>query len=424
MAIDPEEFKQRRLQRQQQRQANQRKTVVKLILAAIALVLCGVLIVVFTRPGKQPQAPDTTTVPSTSAQSGQTDPSAGSATEPTTVIHFAAAGDLNITDNVVAAGGNDLNYTNALLDVAHLLADADISAVNFEGNLCDAPYGSTKSAPLSLAQALADAGVDLLQLANSYSINFGMSGLATTIDRVRSAGMEPLGVYASQAEFEAAKGYTLRNVKGVKIAFVSFTKGMDGLALPAGNENCVNVLYKDYSTTYQEIDTERINAILDAVAEEEPDLTVALLHWGSEYNDTISTSQTEIRDLFLEKGVDAIIGTHSHSLHKMEFDPEKGTFVAYSLGDFFGDAQRSGSEYSVVLDLEITKDNTTGETKITGYDYTPIFTVAEADKSLRVVRIGETMTAFENFYIDRVSQTTYEAMQNALQRIEARIKGE
>ena len=43
----------------------------------------------------------------------------------------------------------------------------------------------------AMAQALASAGVDLIQLANSYSIKNGMSGLSDTIDAVRAAGMEP-----------------------------------------------------------------------------------------------------------------------------------------------------------------------------------------------------------------------------------------
>jgi len=146
------------------------------------------------------------------------------------------------------------------------------------------------------------------------------------------------------------------------------------------------------------------------------------VHWGSEFNNTISESQERIRKLMQEKGVDAIIGTHSHYVQKMQFDPEAGTFVAYSMGDFLGDAQRAGSEYSVILELEITKDNATGETKITGYDYVPIFTVAEEGKPLRVVRIREAMKAYEDGFIDRISKETYDAMAYALERIEARIK--
>ena len=410
MALDPELHRQRRIQREQRRKARRQKMLIRLAIAVAFLVVCGILIAIFALRDQDPAPSETT------ALTTETTP-----TTPKTVIHLAAAGDLNVTDAVVAAGGTEQDYTNAFLDVAHLFSGADAAFLNFEGNLCDAPYGDTHSAPQNLAKALKNAGVDFLQLANSYAINFGMSGLSTTIDRVRSAGMEPLGVYADQAAYETGKGYTIRDIQGVKVCFVAFTKGLDGLALPAGNENCVNILYADYSSTYQEINKEKISAVLKAAEKENPDITIALLHWGSEYNDTVSASQEEVRDLLLQNGVDAIIGTHSHFLQKMEFNKEAGTFVAYSLGDFFGDATTGGTAYSVILDLEITKDNTTGETKITGYTYTPIFTVAEKDKPLRVVRIPEAILAYEAYYIDRVSEASYNAMKNAMQRIPARI---
>jgi poly-gamma-glutamate synthesis protein (capsule biosynthesis protein) len=251
-----------------------------------------------------------------------------------------------------------------------------------------------------------------------------MDGLKKTIDAVRAEGMEPLGVYANTPQAQAAKGYTIRTVKGIKIAFVAFTKGMDGMALPAGNEGCVNILYEDYATDYQTVNTDAINRVLDAAAKEKPDVTVALLHWGSEYNDNVSDSQEDILKLLKGKGVDAVIGTHSHYVQKMQMDKENGTFVAYSLGDFAGDAERSGSEYSVVLELEITRNEETGETAITDFGYTPIFTVVEEGKPLRVVRIKEAMEAYEGDYIEKISQKTYEAMTYALQRIEARINAE
>ena len=407
MAIDPEERKRQRLQRKQQQKARQRKTVIKLILAVVALVLCGLVIawVIGLAGGSRRNSKDDTAPADT-------------------VIHVAAAGDLNVTQAVVASGGGEYDYTETLMDVAPILAQADIAAINFEGNLYGAPYGDDYSAPQTLVQGLDTAGVDLVQIANSYSIYKGIDGLSATVTGIRSAGMEPLGAYASAAEARAAKGYTIRNVNGVKIAFVAFTKGMDSMALPAGSEDCVNVLYTDYSTTYQQVDTQGISKILDAVEKEKPDITVAMLHWGSEFNDTISTSQDQICTLMQLKGVDAIIGTHSHYVQQMVFDEAAGTFVAYSLGDFLGDATRAGSEYSVILDLEITKDGSTGKVKITGYSYTPIFTEKQADGKLRVLRIDQAMAAFDAGYLGRVSQETYDAMAYALTRIEARIKGE
>lgn len=422
MLPNPEERKRLRAEKAAQRAEKQRKKLrIQLIAAGVVVLLCSVLIFALSR--KKPQPDISQTQPSQQTEAVET--TVPEPTKPaTTTIHYAAVGDLNINDATVAAGGTGYDYTAAFMDVAHLLADADIASVNFEGNLVGEPYGSSFSAPQTMVTALQKAGVDLVQMANSYSINRGVSGLASSIDAVRAAGMEPLGVYATNEAFQESKGYTIRTVQGVKIAFVAFTKGMDGMALPPGSENCVNVLYSDYDSVYQNVDREKITSILNAVNKEKPDITIALLHWGSEFNNTVSESQETIVNLLQSNGVDAIIGTHSHYVQKMTFDGEKGRFVAYSLGDFFSDAQRAGSEYSVVLDLEITKDNRTGKAKITGYSYTPIFTVNEAEKPLKVVRIREAMEAYQSGYYQKVSQETYDKMVYAMSRIEARIAGE
>lgn len=414
--LDMEELNKRRMERYYHRQqAYARKKRKKtMVLAAISLLLIalgvGIFFLVRAEEKQAEQQPE------------QTQPGA-EVSEDATVIELVAAGDLNINDAVVNSGGPEYDYTNAFLDVSHLLADGDITVMNFEGNLCGAPYGTmTHSAPQSLVEALSRCGVDMLQLANSYSINQGISGLQATIQSVKDAGMEPLGVYADERAYKQGKGYTIKTVQGVKIAFVAFTKGMDGMTLPQGSEHCVNVLYSDYDSTYQKLDKDAINQVLDAVEEEAPDLTVAMLHWGSEYNDTISKTQESLVTLLQERGVDAILGTHPHYVQKMTYDPETGFFVAYSLGDFLSDAERSGTEYSVILKLEISKS--AEGTKITGYSYTPIFSVAERGSNLRSVRIRESMAAYESNYLRRVTERTYQAMTYGLKRIEERIQGQ
>ena len=356
-----------------------------------------------------------------SRQNTPTDPDGGNKT----VIHLAAGGDLNITDNVINSAGSDRSFQNAFMDVLPLLSNADLTVLNFEGNFYGEPYGSeSRSAPASLAKALSSAGVDILQLANSCSVSGGIAGLVSTIDTVEHSGLIPLGAYRNPDEAKKEKGYTLVEVQGVRIAFVAFTKGMDGMALPAGSEGCINLLYKDYDSTYQQVDTEGITKVMKNVNAASPDLIVAMVHWGSEFNDSISKTQTQIKTLLQENGADVIIGTHPHYVQKLEFDKESGAFVAYSLGDFFGDATRAGSEYSIILDLEITKNHDTGETKVTNYSYTPIFTVRQEGRELRVVRIAEAMAAYDNNYMDRVPESVYDAMVYALKRIDARVKGE
>ena len=397
------------------------KLPIRLMIAAAVLIVCGVLI--FSVSSKD-SAPADPTVATTAPTQGTTSTEATKETKPSsTVIHYAAAGDLNVNDKTVGAG-DAAGYTEAFLDVAHLLAKADVASVNFEGNIGAAPYGAGGSAPQALAEAMGKMGIDLVQMANSYSINKGISGLATSLNGITAAGMEPVGAYATNKDFKAGKGYTIKNVQGIRIAFMAFTKGMDGMALPVGSENCVNVLYSDYDSAYQVVDTGKISSIINAAKKENPDILVVMLHWGSEFNNTISKSQEEIVELLRAHDVDAILGTHSHYVQKVDFNKETGKVLAYSLGDFFSDASRSGSEYSIVLDLEITKDNKTGDAKITNCAYTPIFTVSEENKPLRVVRIKETMAAYESGYLDKVTAETYAKMQYALQRIEARVAGE
>ena len=430
MPLHDDEMNMRREKREAQRrkqQAEAKRLRITLILAAVVLVLCTAGIVFLTSRSDSSQTTVAAETRPTQKPTQATEPATRAQKSTKTTIHIKAAGDLNVTNTVINAGVavGGYNYTRAFMDVASTLSDADLTVLNLEGNICGEPYGSdTTSAPRELLEGLRNAGVDLIQMANSCTINNGLIGLTSTLQSIRAAGLEPVGAFASESEFQQSKGYTITEAQGVKVAFVAFTKGLGGRGLPAGNDNLVNILYEDYASTYDKIDRTRITSVLKAVEAEKPDITIALLHWGSEYNDDISDTQKSIVNLMKKQGVDVIIGTHPHTVQAIEYDELAGTLVAYSLGDFFGDASRGGTNYSIILDLEITKDSSTGTTKVTNYSYTPIYTVSEvetADGYRRVVRIDKTVEAWEENYLDKVSQSAKESMVYALERIEARI---
>ena len=430
MPLHDDEMNMRREKREAQRrkqQAEAKRLRITLILAAVVLVLCTAGIVFLTSRSDSSQTTVAAETRPTQKPTQATEPATRAQKSTKTTIHIKAAGDLNVTNSVINAGVavGGYNYTRAFMDVASTLSDADLTVLNLEGNICGEPYGSdTTSAPRELLEGLRNAGVDLIQMANSCTINNGLIGLTSTLQNIRAAGLEPVGAFASESEFQQSKGYTITEAQGVKVAFVAFTKGLGGRGLPAGNDNLVNILYEDYASTYDKIDRTRITSVLKAVEAEKPDITIALLHWGSEYNDDISDTQKSIVNLMKKQGVDVIIGTHPHTVQAIEYDELAGTLVAYSLGDFFGDASRGGTNYSIVLDLEITKDSSTGTTKVTNYSYTPIYTVSEAESAdgyRRVVRIDKTVEAWEENYLDKVSQSAKESMVHALERIEARI---
>ena len=427
MADNRDELNKRRhARRAQQRARARRKRMVLRLLAAVMVLgvsAAAIWLLVRTFSGNDdPTGPVTESV-------SQTRPTQGKAEESddTTVIHLAAAGDVMVTDKTVKAGkdGKKYDYTDVFMDVLPVLAGADLSVVNFEGNLLGKPYGTeSTSAPAEMAEALKAAGVDLVQMANSTVISDGMAGLKTSLAALRETGLEPLGAYADSQEYEKYKGYTIVNVQGIRIAFVAFTKGMGGLSLPAGSEDCVNLLYTDYATTYKEIDKEGIAEVLANVAKEKPDLTISLVHWGSEYMDQVTDHQKKIAKIMKENGVDVVLGTHSHLLHEIEYDDLTGQMVAYSLGDLFGDGERAGTAYSIILDLEITRDNHSGDTRVTDYSYTPIYTLTKntaPDGQHRVVQLRKAIDAYEDNFVDRVSEDVYNAMTHAMERIPDRI---
>ena len=212
MAQRDEEMKKRQAKRaamEARRKAQQKRMKRMLILAAVVLALCAgglVYLISNAEPGSesvavQPQKPVETKPP-------ETKPVAMAFQDPKTVIHIKAAGDLNVTDKVIDAGLaiSGYDFSRAFQDVAAILADADLTVMNFEGNIYGEPYGSqTGSAPHQLLKDLRSCGVDLVQMANSCAVNNGLNGLYSTLQAIRTAGIEPIGAYSSQAEFNTAK---------------------------------------------------------------------------------------------------------------------------------------------------------------------------------------------------------------------------
>ena len=433
MANSPEDMDKRRKRREEQlrrRRKQQRRLRLGMAAALVVLGICCCVIYYFIQNAPQGQMVQSGAVPAV------TEPAAEAPTEetrsrfdPITTVHIRAAGDLNITDSVVDSGlaANGYDYTRAFQDVASTLSSADLTIMNLEGNVCGEPYGTaTTSAPNKILNALSAAGVDILQMANSCTINNGLIGLNSTLQAIRAAGIEPVGAYSSTAEFKRSKGYTICDVGGIRIAVVAFTKGVGGRGLPEGSEGCVNLLYTDYESTYRRVDTAGITKILDNAKAEKPDFIIALVHWGSENNDTISKTQESIITLLKKNGVGLILGTHPHLVQEIAYDQTAGTLVAYSLGDFYGDGSRSGTNYSIILDIEITKDSDKRTTKVTGYSYTPIYTLTgsqSADGYQRVVRIEQAMQAHDGNFVDKVTDDCYKDMTYSLTRIADRTSG-
>ena len=233
--------------------------------------------------------------------------------------------------------------------------------------------------------------------------------------------MDALGTWISE-EDRSENGVLIRDVNGIRIAFLSFTKGMNNLRLPAGAEYSVNLLYTDYDTNYSKIDRAAILKAVDEARLQNPDLIVAMLHWGSEYDRQIAESQEEIADLLFDNGVNLIIGSHSHYVGSIILKDMQGRsygkkLIAYSLGDFVSTADNSDARNGCILSVTVVKDH--GNTLISDLSYIPTYS-AEPSSELETqdYEVLDTLGAinfYKQGYYDRVSDTLYEQLLCALE---------
>lgn len=325
------------------------------------------------------------------------------------VATLAAVGDImaydaQLEDALTDDGAYD--FMPSFQAVRSYTESADLTVGNLELNLLGGPNytGDPRSeaffnAPESLASDLNRIGFDILQTANTYSIVNGIAGLQSTLNFLHQAGIDTVGTRTSEGE----DGVIIREVNGIRMAFLAFTKGLNGMTLPTQYDYAVDLLYTDYNKAYETIDVATITERVEAAKAHEPDVIIAMCHWGSEYDQQISKTQVQIRDLMFKNGVDVILGSHSHIVGPMEEHQvktadgeEKTCFVAYSLGNFISAMNEAGTQESVILNLEFTKDGETGLTTISDISYTPLYILdrdEEADVRFEILPIRNALSA-------------------------------
>ena len=352
-------------------------------------------------------------------------------TEPETTEPLAEAyaelafvGDIAMNQAAVQAFRTDGSYdfSSCFRWVMPQLMAADLTVGNLEGNISG--EASDYNYPPEFLDTLYDCGFDILQTANSFSIQNGITGLAQTKQAIEEAGMDALGTYGTQEEWEESGGVLIREVNGIRFAFIGFTKGVNSLRLPEGSEHCVNLLYSDYDTKFSVIAKADILSVVEHAKLLQPDVIVAMLHWGSEYSEEITASQKEIASLLFSNGVSLIVGSHSHYVGPMEnerstlFHTGSG-FIAYSLGDFLSTADTSTARNGCILNVRFEKKG--DEIRISSVSYTPTFSAAP-DKSLDITayEVLDTLDAisfYEAGYYDRISPDLYSKLLSAVERL-------
>ena len=268
------------------------------------------------------------------------------------------------------ASTDSYDFSYVFEDIEKYFSSADIVVGTIETSFAgkEAGYSNypTFNSPEELATDLKELGYDVMAMATNHCLDKGYKGLVSTIEELDKAGIKHIGTYKSE---EDSKEILIQDVKGIKMAFLNYTYGTNGIPIPAGKEYSVNLIDKD-----------KMKADIEKAKKLNADVICANMHWGEEYRQTATPEQEELADFLFQNGVDLILGSHTHVLEPMEKrtvtladGTKKDGFVIYSLGNFMSGQNANYTRQSVILDIQLTKKGKDNTISIDSVKYTPIY---------------------------------------------------
>jgi poly-gamma-glutamate capsule biosynthesis protein CapA/YwtB (metallophosphatase superfamily) len=249
-----------------------------------------------------------------------------------------------------AAPAHSLNHEgwdHVFGPLAQTLRSADIAMVNLETPVSGDPKARTGpllfDAPPSMLHALANAGVDVVSIANNHAYDQQRAGVARTWAQLAGAGLRGVGSGVSEA---AAWEPLVIEKHGMRIGFLSFTRWLNGARNPMEPDTSPHVAFVPYVTGKKParsgLAPEAAVELVRAAARRCDALIVAI-HWGTEYQHMPHPEDRKLARALLEAGALAIVGHHPHVLQPVETyrtSTGRDTLVAFSLGNLVANQDR------------------------------------------------------------------------------------
>ena len=261
--------------------------------------------------------------------------------EPIAEAVISFAGDI-LPIPPVKEGAN----AHLLDDVSDFLFKADFRSANLESPVVKdlppncpstdmtAPPGMNNTARAISLLTRKGSGINIFSTANNHSLDQGTQGLLATLDFLDAEGLHHVGTARDPEERDS---FPILEANGIRVAFLSWTFGLNDKSLPEGQEYLANVL----RINLPDADLLPIISQVKQARERKADVVVLFLHWGLEYEVFPLAHQIEKAHLLIEGGVDIIAGNHPHSLQPSErysYSDSSGVkregLIFYALGDF------------------------------------------------------------------------------------------
>ncbi|WP_424244579.1 poly-gamma-glutamate synthesis protein (capsule biosynthesis protein) [Elusimicrobium posterum] len=195
----------------------------------------------------------------------------------------------------------------------------DITILNFEGTLTEATDAANKQfrfkGPADYAKILSSSSVEMVNLANNHTFDYGKQGYDDT----------KTNLVAENIEYFGYDEVIIKEVKGTRLCFngvKGWAPGRDGPMLKRNfakfKDNC--------------------------------DFIATTFHWGDEREYTHNKMQEGFAIMAVKEGADIVIGHHAHVVQDKEM--RSGVPVYYGLGNFlFGGNKNSKDKRALAVQV-------------------------------------------------------------------------
>ena len=198
-------------------------------------------------------------------------------------------------------------YAYPFQGIKHLTENDDITLVNLEGVLYEPKTLSTShlvfNGPQDFAKILTEGSVEIVNLANNHTDDYGKEGYQSTVEALDAEGI----AYCGDTDF-GRELYWFDFPNDVRIGFIGL--------LPA----------------YRGKNPEKVEQDFKKLKEAGCDVIIASIHAGVEGQATHSQMTDTYRKIAVQNGAHIVVGTHPHVPQGLWV--EKGVTTLTSLGNF------------------------------------------------------------------------------------------
>lgn len=335
----------------------------------------------------------------------------------TSTAKISAVGDILCQMDMIQDAQNEDSYDFSYMfdNITKYVKKSDIAIGTLETNFTSNRYSGVGkyNTPTEFLTAVKNSGISLVSLAHNHVLDYGEDGLNQTISKIHEEGMNITGIQNNEENENSEFTGNIKEVNGIKIAFLSYTYGLS-------NENEVSEEEKSKVNIFSEE-----LALKDIqYAKENSNYIIVIMHWGDVNSSTITDYQNNITGFLVNNDVDMILGSHPSVVEPMKIIQNaegKNILVAYSLGNYISSLKYENADVELILNIQIAKSEDQEKAVLQKVDYTPIYVLdngTKSEKRFELTDMKQLAKDYANGDTSKISRKKYDEIIKKLDELQ------